>query len=222
MKGEEGGGSSTETYSIHTPLPPSPPACAPPLSGVRTPSSRARPSSHHRRCSRLALAGAYFRLRFVVAEPPATPGESARVAAADAVGLVTSSGADGEKLKTLTSDDPREAAAAKAVFAAAPPLTSTLTPGEGCVTSTPAADAAVAAASSATRRRIYERKEDMRPAVGGTAVIGTGPVPTSMPTSAVEVAVAVAPAAVSTVASREEEAVRIVAAEGHRGVVGCS
>ena len=42
---------------------------------------------------------------------------------------------------------------------------------------------------------------------------GTGSVPTSMPTSAVEVAVAVAPAAVSTVASREEEAARIMAAD---------
>ena len=34
--------------------------------------------------------------------------------------------------------------------------------------SVPAADAAVAVASSATLRRMYERKEDMRPAVGGT------------------------------------------------------
>ena len=79
--------------------------------------------------------------------------------------------------------------------------------------SVPAADAAVAVASSATLRRMYERKEDMRPAVGGTVVIGTGSVPTSTPTPAVEVAVAVAPATASTVASREGEAVRIVAVE---------
>ena len=79
--------------------------------------------------------------------------------------------------------------------------------------SVPAADAAVAVASSATLRRMYERKEDMRPAVGGTVVIGTGSVSTSMPTPAVEVAVAVAPATVSTVASREGEAFRIVTVE---------
>ena len=87
--------------------------------------------------------------------------------------------------------------------------------------SAPAADAAVAVASSATRRRMHERKEDMCPAVGGTVVIGTGSVPHSMPTSTVEVAVAVAPAAVSTVASREEEAARIVAAEA-TGIVALS
>ena len=76
------------------------------------------------------------------------------------------------------------------------------------------ADAAVTVASSAAiLRRMYERKEDMRPAVGGAVVIGTGSVSTSMPTPAVEVAVAVAPAAVSTVVSREEEAARIVTAE---------
>ena len=76
-----------------------------------------------------------------------------------------------------------------------------------------AADAAVAVASSAARRRMYERKEDMCSAVGGTVVIGTGSVRNSTLTSAVEVAIAVAPAVVSTVASREGEAVRIVAAE---------
>ena len=76
-----------------------------------------------------------------------------------------------------------------------------------------AADAAVAVASSATLRRMYERKEDMRPAVGGSVVIGTGSVSTSMPTPAVEAAVAVAPAMVSTVASRKGEAFRIVTVE---------
>ena len=75
------------------------------------------------------------------------------------------------------------------------------------------ADAAVAVASSATLRRMYERKEDMRPAVGGAVVIGTGSVSTSMPTPAVEVAVAVALATVSTVASRKGEAFRIVTVE---------
>ena len=84
-----------------------------------------------------------------------------------------------------------------------------------------AADAAVAVASSATLRRMYERKEDMRPAVGGAVVIGTGSVSTSMPTPAVEVAVAVAPTAVSTVASREGEATRIVTAEA-TGIVASS
>ena len=76
-----------------------------------------------------------------------------------------------------------------------------------------AADAAVAAAPSATLRRMNERKEEMCPAVGGSAVIGTGSVSTSMPTPAVEAAVAVAPAMVSTVASRKGEACRIVAVE---------
>ena len=52
-------------------------------------------------------------------------------------------------------------------------------------------------------------------------MIGTGSVPTSMSTSAVEVAVAVAPAAVSTVASREEEAARVVAADAV-GIVASS
>ena len=75
------------------------------------------------------------------------------------------------------------------------------------------ADAAVAVALSATLRRMYERKEDMRPAVGGSVVIGTGPVSTSMPTPVVEAAVAVEPAMVSTVASRKGEAFRIVTAE---------
>jgi hypothetical protein len=68
---------------------------------------------------------------------------------------------------------------------------------------------------------MYERKEEMCPAVGRTAVIGTGSVPTSMPTPAVEVAVAVAPATVSTVASREGEAARIVTAEA-TGIVASS
>ena len=75
------------------------------------------------------------------------------------------------------------------------------------------ADAAAAVASSATLRRMYERKEDMCPVVGGTAVIGTGPVSTSMSTPAAEVAVAVAPTTVSTDAPREGEVVRIVMVE---------
>ena len=76
-----------------------------------------------------------------------------------------------------------------------------------------AADAAVAVPSSAARRRMLERKEDMCLAVGGAAMVGIGSVPTAMPMSAVEAAVAVAPAAVRTVASREEEAARVVAAD---------
>ena len=80
--------------------------------------------------------------------------------------------------------------------------------------SAPAADVAVARrASSATLRRMYERKEDMRPAVGGAVVTGTGSVSTATPTPAVEVAVAVVPATASTAASREGEAVRIVTVE---------
>ena len=75
------------------------------------------------------------------------------------------------------------------------------------------ADAAVAVASPATLWRMYERKEDMLPAGGGTVVTGTGSVSTSMPTPAVEVTVAVALATVSTAASREGEASRIVAVE---------
>ena len=46
------------------------------------------------------------------------------------------------------------------------------------------ADAAVAVVLSATLRRMYERKEDMRPAVGGSVVIGTGSVSTATPTPA--------------------------------------
>jgi hypothetical protein len=57
---------------------------------------------------------------------------------------------------------------------------------------------------------MYERKEDMCPAVGGTAVIGTRLVSASMSTPVVEVAVAVALATVPTVASRKGEAFRIV------------
>ena len=76
-----------------------------------------------------------------------------------------------------------------------------------------AADAAVAVASSATLRRMYERKEDMRPAVGGGAVTGSGSVSTATPTPAVEVAVAVVPATASIAASREGGAVRIVTVE---------
>ena len=83
---------------------------------------------------------------------------------------------------------------------------------EGCVASVPAADAAAAVASPATLRRMYERNEDMCPAVGGTVVIGTGSAPTSTAVLA-EAAVAVAPATASAVASREGEAARIVAVE---------
>ena len=113
----------------------------------------------------------------------------------------------------MTSDDTAEAEAAKAGLAVAPSLASTLTSGEEGVASVPAADAAVAVVSSATRRRMYERKEDMRSAVGGTVAIGARSVSTSMPTPAVEVAVAVAPATVSTVASRKGGAFRIVTVE---------
>ena len=140
------------------------------------------------------------------AVPTATTreGGSVRVAAADAVGLVLSPAVDGEK--TLLPDDPREAAAVESAFAVAPSLAATSTSREGGAASVPAVDAAVVAALSAMLRRMYERKEDMRPAVG------TGSAPTSMSAPA-EVAVAVAPATASTVASREGEAARIVAVE---------
>ena len=113
----------------------------------------------------------------------------------------------------MTSDDTAEAEAAKAGLAVAPSLASALTSGEESVASVPAADAAVAVVSSAIRRRMYERKEDMRSAVGGAVAIGTRSVSTSMPTPAVEVAVAVAPAMASAVSSREGEAARIVTVE---------
>ena len=140
------------------------------------------------------------------AVPTATTreGGSVRVAAADAVGLVLSPAVDGEK--TLLPDDPREAAAVESAFAVAPLLAATSTSREGGAASVPAVDAAVVAALSAMFRRMYERKEDMRPAVG------TGSAPTSMSAPA-EVAIAVAPATASTVASREGEAARIVAVE---------
>ena len=142
---------------------------------------------------------------------------SSGISAATSVGNVVSS----VRVETLTSDDTAEAEAAKAGLAVAPSLASTLISGEEGVASDPAADAAVAVVSSATRRRMYERKDDMRSAVGGTVAIGTRSVSTSMPTPAVEVAVAVAPAAVSTVASREGEAARIVTAEA-TGIVASS
>ena len=136
-------------------------------------------------------------------------GGSVRVAAADAVGLVVSPAADGEE--TLLPDDPREAAAVESAFAVAPSLAATSTSGEGGAASVPAADAAVVAALSATLRRMYERKEDMRPAVGGGE---SEPDPCPPPCQRrPEVAVAVAPATASTVASREGEAARIVAVE---------
>jgi hypothetical protein len=76
------------------------------------------------------------------------------------------------------------------------------------------AGAAVAVASSATLRRMYERKEDMSSALGGAVVARTGSVPTaSMPTPAVEVVVSMALATVSTVASRKGEAFRVVTVE---------
>ena len=62
--------------------------------------------------------------------------------------------------------------------------------------SVPTADAAVAMSSSAALWRMHERKEDMRSAVGGAAMVGIGSVLTSMPVTAAEAAVAVAPAAV--------------------------
>ena len=49
--------------------------------------------------------------------------------------------------------------------------------------------------------------------VGGATVVGTGSALTSMPVSAAEAAVAVAPAAVPTVTSGEEEAARVAAAD---------
>ena len=113
----------------------------------------------------------------------------------------------------MMSDDIEETAMAEAVGAACavePSVASTSASGEGCVTRVSAADAAVAVALSATLRRMYERKEDMRSAVGGTVVIGTGSAPTSMAAPA-EVAGAVAPATASAVASREGEAARVVA-----------
>ena len=125
------------------------------------------------------------------------------------VGIVASS----VRVGSLMSDDTEETEMAKAGLAAAPSLTYTFTSGEGCVASVSAVGAAVAVASSAARRRTCERKEDMCSAVGGAVVIGTGSVPTSMPTSTVKTAVAVAPAAVPPVASREEEAARVVAAD---------
>ena len=100
--------------------------------------------------------------------------EAVRVAAAEAVGIVVSSAVCGEK--TLMSDDPKETAVAEVACAVAPSMASTFTSGGGGVANVSVADVAVAVASSATLRRMYERKEDMRPAVGGGAVTGSGPV----------------------------------------------
>ena len=125
--------------------------------------------------------------------------------------MVSAAVSTGEKVPL--SDDRNETAAAEAALAVAPSLTPTSPSGEGGVANVSAADAAAAVAPSATLRRMYERKEDMCPAVGGTAVIGTGPMSTSTPASVVEVAVAVAPATVPTVASREGEAARIATVE---------
>ena len=58
--------------------------------------------------------------------------------------------------------------------------------------SVPTADAAVAMSLSAALWRMHERKEDMRSEVGGAVMAGIGSVPTSMPVSAAEAAVAVA------------------------------
>ena len=104
-------------------------------------------------------------------------------------------------------------AAAEAALAVASSSASTFTSEEGGVASVPAADAAVTVASSATLRRMYERKEDMRPAVGGGAVTGSGPMSTATPMPTVEVTVAVVPATASLAVSREGGAARIVAAE---------
>ena len=93
--------------------------------------------------------------------------------------------------KALMSDDTKEtvtAEAAEAAFAVSPPVASTSISREGCVASVPAAGAAVAVASSATLRRMYERKEDMCPAVGGGAVTGSGSVSTATPTPVVDYA----------------------------------
>ena len=128
--------------------------------------------------------GAYFRLRRLV-------------------------GADCAGEGTLMPDDTTETVAAEAAFTVAPSLASTFTSGGRGVANVSVVDAAVAAASSAARRRMYERTEDMCSVVGGAAVVGTRPVPTSMPTPAVETAVAVAPVAVPIVASGEEEAARV-------------
>ena len=149
-----------------------------------------------------------------MAEPPATPGEgeSARVAAADAVGIVASSVAGGERSPMAASYSPTVTSVAPA-FAVAPSLAPMFTSGEGDVAKVSAADADVAVASPATLWRMYERKEDMRSLVGGTVITGTGSVLTSMPTPVVEVTVAVALATVSTAASKEGEASRIVAVE---------
>ena len=106
-----------------------------------------------------------------------------------------------------------EAAEAEAVCAASPSVISASTSGEGCVASVPAADVAVVVVLSATLRRMYERKEDMCPAVGGAAATGTGSVSTATPTPVVEVAVAVVPATISMAVSGEREAARIVAVE---------
>ena len=129
------------------------------------------------------------------AVPTATTGEggSARVAATDAMGIVVASATGG---KTLMSDDTKETVAAKAELAVAPSSASTCPSEEGGVAGVPAVGAAIAVALSAARRRMYERKEDMRSAVGGGATVGLGSVSTSMPVPAAEAAVAVAPAAV--------------------------
>ena len=80
------------------------------------------------------------------------------------------SGEGGEK--TLISDVTKEMVAAEAAFVVAPSSAFTPTSGGGAVSvgSVSAADAAVAVASSAARRRTHERKEDMCSAVGGMAV----------------------------------------------------
>ena len=52
----------------HRVWPRRPPACAPPLSGIRVVSSRSRLPSHLLHCRCAALAGAYFRLRLRVGD----------------------------------------------------------------------------------------------------------------------------------------------------------
>ena len=64
--GGEGQKRGEQQYSInciHTLLPPTPPACAPSLSGARSATSKPH-RSPHRRCRRSRAAGAHFRLRF--------------------------------------------------------------------------------------------------------------------------------------------------------------
>ena len=93
----------------------------------------------------------------------------------------------------------------------------------------PAAEAAVAvapsavptvasgeeeAASSVTCWRMRRRKEDTCSAVvGGATLAGLGTVPTSIPASTAEAAVAVGPSSAPTITSGEGEAARVATAD---------